>query len=277
VGQFAEPFSLEEKTSSRFSTFMERSLPNAFVPGRNIGAMLFSPFLHKRMTGAVGVFRDTDDFGGNGTSGDGEYNETVRVTGLPWYQRKGEHLLHLGASFSHRNSNNDQLRIQERPEAHLASHFVDTGTFTAKTMDLYGAESALVLGPLSLQGEYVTALTNAKASGDPRFGGFYFYGSYFLTGEHRPYNRELAVFSRVRPKRDFLGPKRGPGAWEVAVRYSTIDLSDELINGRELYDITVGLNWYLNPHLRWMWNYIFTDLNSVGNAHILATRFQVDF
>ena len=278
VGQFTEPFSLEEKTSSRFSTFMERPLSNAFAPGRNIGAMLSSLFLHERMTSAVGIFRNTDAFGGRGTSGDGEYNETVRITGLPWYTGKGEHLLHLGISFSHRNNNDNQLRIRERPEAHLVSHFVDTHTFTAKAMDLYGGESALVYGPFSLQGEYVKALVNAKSSGDPHFNGFYFYGSYFLTGEHRIYDPETGTFTRIKPKNNFLAPKNGPGAWEVAVRYSTIDLTDQLIFGRKLNDITVGVNWYLNPNLRVMWNYTFADLDPVdGAAHIFQTRFQVDF
>ena len=37
LGQFQDPFSLEELTRSRYSTFMERGLSNAFAPGYHGG------------------------------------------------------------------------------------------------------------------------------------------------------------------------------------------------------------------------------------------------
>lgn len=63
VGHFKEPFSLEGLTSSKYITFMERALPNAFSPSRNTGIMLHNPVLDKRMTWAVGYFYNTDDYG----------------------------------------------------------------------------------------------------------------------------------------------------------------------------------------------------------------------
>jgi phosphate-selective porin len=51
------------------------------------------------------------------------------------------------------------------------------------------------------------------------------------------------------------------------------------INGGELDDVTVGLNWYLNPNTRVMLNYVYADASDLydGETHIFQTRFQIDF
>ena len=64
IGHFKEPFSLEEQISSRYTTFMERGLPNAFTPGRSVGVAVYDWSANERVTWAVGAFRtDADDFG----------------------------------------------------------------------------------------------------------------------------------------------------------------------------------------------------------------------
>jgi phosphate-selective porin OprO/OprP len=282
IGQFKEPFSLEELTSSKYITFMERGLPNALAPGRNIGVMLFAPALQQRMTWAAGIFRDTnEDTGSEGSTGGGEYNLTARVTGLPWYQADGERLLHVGTAYSRRAVNANTVRYRSRPEVHLSPRLVDTGSFTADNVHLFGQEAALVHGPLSLQGEWITAAVDSSGSNrnDPTLFGFYAYASYFLTGEQRRYDREAGEFDRVKPLRNFAlgGSDSGPGAWEVALRYSTIDLSSAKLNGRELRNFTAGLNWYLNPNTRTMLNYVFADLEGPGELNTVQARFQVDF
>jgi phosphate-selective porin OprO/OprP len=96
----------------------------------------------------------------------------------------------------------------------------------------------------------------------PSFDGFYVQASYFLTDEHHNYKPSAGAFSRVKPKENFSFGG-GPGAWEVAVRYSELDLDDRL-DGGEVDDITAGLNWYLNPNTRLMWNYIHVDKDNVA-------------
>lgn len=296
VGHFKEPFSMEEVTSDNDIPFMERSLPNIFAPSRNAGVMASGAYLgepkKERLTAAAGIFRTTDDYGNN--SNDGGYSGSFRVTGLPWYADEGHRLLHLGLGYTHRNPE-DSIRIRQRPEAHDAERFVDTGAFDVEDVDSVSLETALLYGPLTLQGEYFFNDVNTQDLGDRDFTGYYVQASYMLTGENRPYKNASGVFDRIRPKHNFKlgGDDAGWGAWEVALRYSNIDLNDgrtsfvdqilersREFRGGEENNLTLGLNWYLNPNVRVMWNYTHADLDSPlyeGNLNIFQTRFQLAF
>lgn len=281
IGHFKEPFSLEELTSRKFITFMERSLPGqagrSFVPARNTGIMFYDTAMDKQMTWAVGGFRETDGFG-NGFGEDETYNFTARVTGVPYYEDNGRKLIHLGLGYSHKwIDNNGTIQFRARPEAHLTDDFVDTADIMAEGVDIIGPELAMVYGPFSFQGEYMQGFVDVEHGDNPDFSGYYLQTSYFLTGEHRNYKRSSGAFGRVKPNQNFNLEEGGWGAWEAALRYSNIDLDDEGIDGGELEDVTVGLNWYLYPNLRMMFNYIYSDLEDVGDTNIFQSRFQIDF
>ena len=275
VGHCKEPFSLDWRISRRFITFMERGLPVALGPDYNVGLSLFDSVLEDRMTWNVGVFKDTDSYAEQ--KSDGEWSLTGRVTGLPWYEDKGPQLVHVGLSASLRSPTDNTLQYRTRPEMGIADYFADTGTFEAERTFVLGPELAAVYGPASLQAEYIQSWVTSDPGDDPVFKGYYVYGSYFLTGESRAYSRTQGAFSRLKPIEDFLGKEDGWGALEAAVRYSWLDLNDGTILGGELADITVGLNWYLNPYVRVMMNYVRADLDKVGVANGFMTRFQVDF
>lgn len=275
VGHFKEPFSLEELTGNNYLTFIERGLPNgAFAPKRNTGVMLYDTLLDEQMTWAIGTFRETDAFGDE--QSDSEYLVTGRLTGVPVYADDGRTILHLGAAARWRRPGDDSVRYRERPEVHLAPRFVDTGTIASDGEARAGAEVAWVGGPFSAQAEYFYTFVDAAGGNDPDFNGLYVYGSYFLTGEHRPYKRSSGVFGMVQPHRNFKF-NGGPGAWEGALRYSQIDLRDEGIKGGELRNTTLGVNWYLNSNVRIMANWVHSHRKQVGNADLVTTRFQVFF
>lgn len=280
IGQFKEPFSLEELTSSNYITFLERSLVNVFAPGRNVGVMIHDTMLNKRMSWAAGIFRQTDSFG-NGVDGVGgrAIDVTARVTGLPWYEENGKKLLHLGLGFAHRNFRDDTVRFRARPEAHLSARTIDTGKFTAEFGDFVDAEAALVYGPFSLQGEFVQSFIetrNRSRIDNPNFWGATVQASYFLTGEHRPYKTSSGTFSRVKPLRNFR-QDGGWGAWELAARFSYLDLSDGGVRSGHQEDVTLGVNWYLNPNVRTMWNYVVANPSKGGDLNIFLWRFQIAF
>ena len=291
IGQFKEPFSLDELTSSNNIQFMERALPVIFAPSRNTGLAYFNTLADEKMTFATGVFRNSDSFGDANDEED-EIAITGRITGLPWMNEEGDRYLHLGAAVSIREADKDEssFRYRQRPEAHLSPvRLVDTSSIDGwENTKLIGLESALVLGSFATQAEYMTveASFDETLSGgidEGNFSGWYVQGSYFLTGEHRSYKASSGIFDKVKPKANFKLGESGMGAWEIAARYSTLDLDDGAIDGGEMNDVSVALNWYLNPNMRIGLNYINSTIKNrmVGgvdlddSVDVIQTRFQV--
>jgi phosphate-selective porin OprO/OprP len=284
LGHQKEPYSLEELTSSKYITFMERSLPSIFDSERNFGLAAQNNVLDQRLTYALGIFVPTDGVG-DWESFDSEFNVTGRVTGLPWWADEGRKLVHLGLSASYQYRQQAERSISQRPESHLAEKYIETRDFQTDGNTLLAAEFALVYGPASLQAEWKQAWQQIVGGSTSSPMGAYVYGSYFLTGENRAYNPNKGVFGRVTPNNSFNPLKGQWGAWEVGVRYSWLDLNNKSLNGGEQQDVTVGLNWYLYSNLRLMLNYVWADVkdtgsqlgNRSGDINIVQTRAAIEF
>ncbi len=157
------------------------------------------------------------------------------------------------------------------------ARFVDTGFLLAKSVNTFSPEFLTIMGPFSVQAEaawavvenarsvYPTAAGGAPnniARGTPTFWGGYIETSYFLTGEHRGYDRRFGTFDRPRVRENFFLTRgengeinRGTGAWQIAYRYSYLDLNSNGVNGGQLGQHTFGLNWYLNDNAKLQFQY----------------------
>ncbi|GAB6185462.1 OprO/OprP family phosphate-selective porin [Thermopirellula anaerolimosa] len=293
IGHFKEPFSIEELTSSRYITFMERSLLNVFAPQRNVGVAAYRVSENERFTFAFGGFRTIGDKPPYVADDDGGYAFTMRGTYLPWYDEatNGRGLLHLGLGYSYRDVDDPNQRIRARAETNVGPYILDTGVITGvEDFQLLDPEIAFVYGPFSVQAEYIAAFYN-RAGNDADFHAAYVQMSYFLTGEHRPYDRKKGAFSRVKPFENFFRVRTcdgniemGKGAWELAYRYSWLDLddADAGVFGGNSSDHTVGVNWYLNPYTRLMFNYVYAQVSPANNnpdsdLSVFQMRAQFDF
>jgi len=284
-GQYQAPMGLDLITSSRDVTFMESAAPlAALAPGTSAGMQLGRPVFDQRATWRVGLF--TEGVGSDTGDASKDYGRAImRFTGLPIYAEDLDHpdsssLLHLGLSANLIYSGSSSVRYRSRPESHLAPYVVDTGDIAADKALVAGAEVAWVKGPFSLQGELLRSWVYEANGTSPAFTGIYGSASWFLTGETRPYDRSEGAFSRVIPKRNFNFGHGGWGAWEVAGRYSYVNLNDADVHGGRLSMLMGEVNWYLHSHVKWRFNYGFghvSERQPEGNVREFQTRIEVDF
>jgi phosphate-selective porin OprO and OprP len=309
VGHFKECFGLEQLTSDNYTTFMERSVDDegAFVPGRNNGIMAFDWTENQRATWAIGAFTNQTGFDQPPLFVYDHWglDLATRLTYLPWYDEPsgGRGLLHTGIDYAYRSAPDNIGTFAARPECNFGPAIVNmavsstsnTTLTDVKDWQVVDGEAALVYGPLSVQTEVFGMTVNRLGGVNNNFVGTYAFVSYFLTGENRPYNRKMGVFDRVRPYENFFRVQTcdgnvatGRGAWEVAYRFSYIDMLDDLTakGAGMATDHTFGVNWYMNPFTKVMFNYVHsTDTyNKANNQRItggeidqLMVRFAMDF
>lgn len=274
VGHMKEPFSLEQMVSGKNTVFMERSLANALAPGRNTGLAILGNSSDKGISWSAGVFTEADNLG-QAKAHDNYYGFSSRVTYLPWKQESS--LLHLGAAWNTRKSKKgNRNRFSSRPEAHLVYKMANTGLMEADSINMLGLEFAAMKGRFLFQGEYIGAYLDSPALNDPGFSGFYLLASYLLTEDKHSYKKSNGTIGGVSPSNPF-GMEDGMGAWEMAVRFSQVELDDSLISGGLLKDVTLGVNWYMNKYTRMMVNYIHADRDDFGTAGIFQMRYQISF
>jgi phosphate-selective porin OprO/OprP len=144
-----------------------------------------------------------------------------------------------------------KTRFFSHPESRVTDKkLVDTGIFEDISKQNIGAlEVAGARDSFMFRSELFAAKWDRNTSKNPVFRGFYAQASWILTGETFKYTQ--GKFIRVRPQSQ-------RGAWEVAVRFSRVDLNDKGIFGGEEKNLTVALNWYAPANqFRVMSNLIF--------------------
>lgn len=160
------------------------------------------------------------------------------------------------------------VRLSQKPETNRALTLVDTGTFVADHGAFAGGELGFSHGPFLLQAEGGTLKWQGPGA-DPRFSGWSAQASWRLTGESRPYDPKAGVFGRVAPARSWTDG--GPGAFEVGVRMTGVDLNDARIAGGRMTTEGVVMNWYPGTRLRLGANLIHARVERPGVVDLEQT------
>ena len=109
------------------------------------------------------------------------------------------------------------------------------------------------------------------------FNGGYVEGGWVITGEPIAYDVARAAWAGPKVDHPFSLEDGGIGAWELAARYSTVDLNSNVVPGVPqsvtggVYGglqqiVSVALSWYPNDWLRFMLQFQHVDINKLNSA-----------
>lgn len=279
IGHFKSPSTLENMTSSRDRIFMETATPvEAFSQGTKWGAQISDSSKNQRSTWAFGLFRDNNVNDINDSSKNA-YRIIGRGTFLAIDNKELNCIMHIGYSGSYIFSGTQTVQYRARPENYISARLVDTGEIAAKSGNINGIELAVIEGSFTFQSEFIHTSVNTTEE-HLNFKGVYSTYSWFLTGESRPYRRDIGAFGQVIPKHSFSSHSGGWGAWEIAMRYSYLDLKDENIDGGRITSATAGLNWYMSRNVTMRFNAGYNDIKggkTPGNVRIAQARLSINF
>ena len=266
IGHFKPYRSMEELTSSNEIPMMERTFASS--------SGLFNGRQYQQ---GVGYQRSADNYTAGFTvfnlrSPAGPRNEGMGAAGrVTWAPINNDNdTLHFGTWGSLENANQGSADLSA--VANYAGRRGPVQTIATTTgasrnqVTSYGLEAAGAFGPLFFQGEYVNATFGQPLGRDQDVVTWYLQGSWLINGGHRGYKSATGVFAapRVTDK----------GLWELAARYDTIENRD--IANRRATDVILGVNYYVNANLRFMFNYTLGDNEVSGDKtrqYALRTQF----
>jgi phosphate-selective porin OprO/OprP len=280
IGRTKEGFSTNKLMVGYYGWFNERSAANdAFIPILADGARWTASVFGGKLIYNIGAFADAisdkESFNKN------DWQVAGRAVWLPLAQPDSKTdvrpVLHLAVDARVAGANDGFLQYRSKPEAFLAqSYAVDTGKFEASRSTMLGVEAYYARGPLSSGTEYFFNKVSSSSTNDPFFHGGEVFVAYLLTGETHPYNFRGGFFQDVVPAKSFFSG--GPGAWELALRCSYVDLDSGLIAGGKFTRITPLLNWYMSDTLRFeaAYGYGMLDRDGLqGTTQFFQTRIQL--
>ena len=247
------------------------SVADGLLPARNIGIVINNTFLKERMAWAAGIFNNWFETGQSISN-----TPTVitgRITGLPYISEDASHYLHLGFAGRYSNAAGG-IQYKTKTEIFSGPVSVDTDLIDDATSTFhYGLELAWVKGPFILMSEYLQSNVSSTTFNDPSFKGYNVVISYILSGETRGYNKRSGLVKRVKVANEVKSG--GWGTWEVFSRWSSIDLTDQNINGGEMNTFSFGLNWWPISSILANVNYRYSTLDRFGEQgynHGIVTR-----
>ena len=258
IGQVNPGFCVESTSSSKWTPFLERSMPTvAFsaCPGLGVSINKWDKnysFIMSITQPKIGY--KAKDVNGNETTTkkSDHWQTTARLTYAPYIE--GNRIIQLGLSGHYKDNGTDTIRFKTPPEAKARNitEVIDTGYFISKNQKTVDFELSIQNGPLYGEIEYQKAFAKRDADlPSVKFHGYHVQAAYVLTGEARTFKASNGTFGQVKPATE-------GGAWEIAARHSFINLNDKRLQGGSGRNTSFGVNYYLNNNIRISGEYTYS-------------------
>lgn len=288
VGAFPPNLGLEDAASTNGSLFPERPSSAEIARGlagadKRIGAQLLANGDRWLVAAAVTGAKTTD-----AATFDEQLGYTFRVAGTPlkgdgWRIQVGASASIVAQPAQTTLAGPYPVTLSDRPELRVdGTQLISSGAIDASGARHWGLEAAGQWRGVLVQGEYFDYRIDRRdpAAGvtDPRFTGWYLEAGWVLTGETRKFNSDTAAFDAPPVTKPFNLQRGSWGAWELAARYSVVDLNHDenavlaadRVRGGEQEIVTLGVNWFLNPDLRLSLDYLDVSVDRLTAGGLQA-------
>lgn len=251
LGQFKQPNSLEELSSTKNNDFIAKAMAtSAFAVSRRLGGSAAIAGDDWTVTASL--------FDGELTAGsDAGSGAAARMTFAPLNEE--DRTFHLGVSAVRADLPGNATRMRLKPNADLADvRPVDTGRIAdANEQDTFGGEFFWTRGPFKVQGEYFNS--SIRRNG-PRDGvdadAWYVSTVWNLTGESWDYRS--GVIRTPSPQQP------ASGMWQAGLRYDRADFDDEDVGGGTMRGLTLGINYYWRSNWKLAANWVRVESQRAG-------------
>jgi phosphate-selective porin OprO/OprP len=273
VGRTKEGFSLNKVMNGYAGWTMERQMAIDVIPILADGVKWMGFLPKQGLMWNVGMFADW--LSKNQSFSTYSWQFALRIGWLPLYSESNNTVLHLGVSYRYGEPEDGQIRVRSRPEANPAPYFIDTDKFPTHHSNQLGGEIYFTSGAWMFGTEYFLHQFSSPQTDNPLFRGGDVVASYIVTGESRPYSTVSGIYGFVPVNKSVFDG--GLGAWEVLLRYSTLDLNGGTLNGGKFSRITPMINWYLSKNVRFEIAYgygVLNRFNLEGVTQFFQSRIQ---
>lgn len=283
VGQIPSPFCLENSNSSKWLPLLERSLPaTAFQPCIGPGFGIKNWSTNTFISLAIrqppyGWAREQKSKHPEGIND--RWGGSIRAVWFPLHE--SQHVVQLGGSYSLQST---AKSVSFEPSAEIRTRdtlvLAKTSDMPAKGYQVYGLEFSHLWKSYQIEAEYLKNDVKRQNAKNISFDGWHIQANYILTGQSRSHSIKNGSFGSVQVDEN-------QSAWQIAARYSTINLNADDIKGGIQDNISVALSWYINSNIRATAGYVQSkiereDLSAANNkttetVETAALRLQTVF